>query len=118
MDTMTVTFALILLAVGVLLIIEVRPYYSRQNYSGKTSDEEFDRVAHREQLKELHRMRRQRDRIWFRMDNLYDEFVKKTSIENPKTEAPPHTSDGQGDNWNNINLAYLKEKYESFLSKD
>ena len=123
MDTLTVTFVIILLAVGVLLIIEVSPYFSRRNYSGNNSDEEMDQVAQREQLKERHRMRRQRDRVWFRIDDLHAEFVKKASVEKPKIElqgtvSTPLVSDSEGDNWNDVTLTYLKEKYESFLQKD
>jgi hypothetical protein len=123
MDTLTLTFVLILLAVGVLLVIEVSPHYSRRDYSRKIRDAESDRDAQREQLRELHRMRRQRDRIWFRMDDLYAEFAQKASIEKPTLEfqsmaSPPHVSDSGADNWNDVTHTYLKEKYESFLKKD
>ncbi|HEX8141255.1 MAG TPA: hypothetical protein VF553_01580 [Pyrinomonadaceae bacterium] len=126
MDTMTFTFVLILLAVGILLVAQVSPYYSRKDYSHHESpEEEWEATAHHEELKEMHRMRRQRDRVWFRMDGLHAEFVKRTSVEEQalkqrRTQPPSQAGDSQAgaDNWNDITLTYIKEQYESFLKKD
>jgi hypothetical protein len=123
-DTLTFTFVLILLAVGILLVVQVSPYYSRRDYSRESTDEEGGpKDAHHEKLKEQHRMRRQRDRVWFRMDKLHDEFVKRSSVEKPTlkqlgAESSSRASDGEADSWNDVTLAYIKEKYESFLKSD
>lgn len=120
MDKWSFLFVLILCGIAFLLILEVRPYEWR-----KSTPEDLDREAHRAQLKEVHRMRRQRDRVWFKIDNLYAEFVTKTSseklaLEDKRTDASAPASDGAAaaDNWNDVTLAYIKEKYESFLNKD
>lgn len=119
MDTSSLIFVLILFAVAFLLIREVRPYEWRPR-----DEETPEREAQRAQLKEVHRMRRQRDRVWFKIDNLYAEFINKTSNEKPAlvekvTESAAQASNGQAaaDNWNDVTLAYIKEKYESFLRK-
>jgi hypothetical protein len=123
MDALTTIFALILLVASVLLVIEVRPFYSRKKFSEQNPEEESDRVAQREALKEFHRLRRQRDKVWFRVDKLHDEFVQRTSseqptIEPPQSDSPPQASDNKRDNWQDVTLAYVKEKYGAFLKKD
>jgi hypothetical protein len=120
MDTMTFTFVLILLAVGILLIAEVRPFYSRKNYTRESQEDEGEREEHHAKLRELNRMRRQRDRVWFRMDKLHDEFVKRSAVDEPLmrqegAESSAHSSAVEADGWNDVTLAYIKEKYESFL---
>jgi hypothetical protein len=105
MDSLTITFALILLVASVVLVIEVKPYFSRQNHSHRNPDEDSERAAQREALKEWHRLRRQRDRVWLKVDELHDEFVQKTSDERPtiapsKPDSPPRVSDIKGDTWN------------------
>jgi hypothetical protein len=120
MDKWSLLFVLILFGIAFLLILEVRPYEWR-----KSEPEDLDREAQRAQLKEVHRMRRQRDRVWFKIDNLYAEFVTKTSseklaLEDKRTDPSAHAGDGAAaaDNWNDVTLTYIKEKYESFLKKD
>lgn len=120
MDTMTFTFVLILLAIGILLVAEVSPFYSRKDYSGESTDDEHGADEHHAKLRELNRMRRQRDRVWFRVDKLHDEFVKRSAIAKPAleqkgTESTPRSSAVPADGWNDVTLAYIKEKYESFL---
>ncbi|HEX8772796.1 MAG TPA: hypothetical protein VF735_04265 [Pyrinomonadaceae bacterium] len=120
MDTMTFAFVLILLAVGVLLIAEVGPFYSRKDYSRESPEDEGGREEHHAKLRELNRMRRQRDRVWFRMDKLHDEFVKRSAVDKQvmrqeRTEASSQSSGVEADGWNDVTLAYIKEKYESFL---
>jgi hypothetical protein len=120
MDTSSLIFVSILFGVAFLLIREVRPYEWR-----KSTEENPEREAQRAQLKEVHRMRRQRDRVWFKIDDLYTEFVNKTSGEQPAlieqgtpSRAQPGNAAGPvADNWNDVTLSYLKEKYESFLRK-
>ena len=122
MDKSSLIFVLILFVVAFLLIREVRPYEWRP----RSNDEDPEREAQRAQLKEFHRMRRQRDRVWFKIDNLYAEFVNKTSVERPailekRTQAGSQAGKVEAaaaaDNWNDVTLSYIKEKYESFLSK-
>jgi len=98
--------------------MEVSPYQWR-----KRTSENPDREAQRAQLREAHRIRRQRDRVWFKVDNLYAEFVNKTSIETlaleeQRTDSNAQASGSAADNWNDVTLNYIKEKYESFLKKD
>ena len=121
MDTLTFTFVLILLAVGILLVAQVSPFYSRKDYSRESTDEEGGADEHHAKLRELNRMRRQRDRVWFRMDKLHDEFVKKAAIDKPtikQPEASAQASAVETDSWNDVTLAYIKEKYESFLKNE
>jgi len=120
MDALTITLVFILIAVGVFLITQVRPHISRE-----VSNEDLDRIARNEELKTLHRMRRQRDRVWFKIDNLYAEFEKRTISEEPtlkdrRPESSPQANDREEDvdNWNDITLAYIKGKYELFLKKN
>lgn len=121
MDAMTFTFVLILLAVGILLIAEVSPFYSRRDYSrASPEDEERGPEEHHAKLRELNRMRRQRDRVWFRLDKLHDEFVERSAIDKPAlkqkgAESSSQSSNAPADGWNDVTLAYIKEKYESFL---
>jgi len=122
MDKWSALFVLILFGIAFLLILEVRPYEWRKS----SEPEDLDREAQRAQLKEVHRMRRQRDRVWFKIDSVYAEFVNKTSserltLEDKRTDAPAQASGGSAaaaDNWNDVTLTYIKEKYESFLKKD
>ncbi len=101
----------------VLLIIAAHPSVHRRG-----PDEEWERVARNAELKKLHRLRRQRDKIWFRIDSLHDEFLKRSSNEEPtkylKSSSPSQASADDVDNWNDITLSYIKEKYEHFLKKD
>ena len=122
MDKSSLIFVLILFAVAFLLIREVRPYEWRP----RNDNEDPEREAQRAQLKEFHRMRRQRDRVWFKIDNLYAEFVNKTSVERPALLEKGTQSGAQAgkveaaaaaDNWNDVTLSYIKEKYESFLRR-
>jgi len=120
MDMMTFTFVLILLAVGILLIVEVSPFYTRKDYSRESHEDERGPDEHHVKLREVNRMRRQRDRVWFRMDKLHDEFVKRSSIDKPAlkpmgAESSTQSSAVEADSWNDVTLAYIKEKYESFL---
>ncbi|HVG34026.1 MAG TPA: hypothetical protein VM911_13135 [Pyrinomonadaceae bacterium] len=121
MDKWSILFVLILCGIAFLLIMEVSPYEWR-----KSASENPDREAQRAQLREAHRIRRQRDRVWFRVDNLYAEFVNKTSserlaLEEQRTDSYTQANGGAAaaaDNWNDVTLTYIKEKYESFLNKD
>jgi hypothetical protein len=120
MDKWSILFVLILCGIAFLLIMEVSPYEWR-----KSQSENPDREAQRAQLREAHRIRRQRDRVWFKVDNLYAEFVNKTSSEKlmlgeQRTGSNARASGGAAaaDNWNDVTLTYIKEKYESFLKKD
>lgn len=120
MDKWSILFVLILFGIAFLLIMEVRPYEWR-----KSTPEDLNREAQRAQLKEVHRMRRQRDRVWFKIDSVYAEFANKTaserlSLEEKRTDPSAHASGGAAaaDSWNDVTLAYIKEKYESFLKKD
>jgi hypothetical protein len=122
MDKWSALFVLILLGIAFLLIQEVRPYEWRKS----REPEDPDREAQRAQLKEVHRMRRQRDRVWFKIDSVYAEFVNKTSserlaLEEKRTDSHAQASSSgaaAADNWNDVTLTYIKEKYESFLKKD
>jgi hypothetical protein len=123
MDTLTFTFVLILLAVGILLVAQVSPFYPRKDYSRESTDEESGADEHHAKLRELNRMRRQRDRVWFRMDRLHDEFVKRSAVDKPtikqtEAESPTQVSVVEADSWNDVTLAYIKEKYESFLKNE
>lgn len=109
---------LIVMVIAALFIIAAYPTHHR----GGSPEEHWERIARNEQLKQVHRLRRQRDKVWFRIDSLHDEFVKRTSIEkqtkylNPGSPTPASVDDT--DIWNNITLSYIKEKYEHFLKKD
>jgi len=103
MDTLTIIFLTILLVASVVLIVEARPFYSRKHYLHQNPDEEPDRVARREALREFHRLRREREKIWFSMDKMHDQFVQNTSskkpaIELPQSDSPPQVSDSKRDN--------------------
>jgi hypothetical protein len=123
MDTLTIIFVLIIFVASVVLIVEARPYYSRKHYLHQNPDDEPDRIARREALREFHRLRREREKVWFSVDKLHDEFVQKTSSEKPaiepsQSDSPPQVSDSHGDNWNDATLGNVKEKYQAFLKKD
>jgi hypothetical protein len=119
MDTWTIFMVLLFVVVGLLFIIAAYPSVHR----GGSPDEEWERIARNQELKQMHRLRRQRDKVWFRIDSLHDEFVKRSSIEEHKKYLKPVSPSQAGsaddaDNWNSITLSYLKEKYEHFLKKD
>lgn len=121
MDNWSILFVLILFGIGFLLIMEVRPYEPRK----REPAEDPYREAQRARLKDVHRMRRQRDRVRFKIDNLHAEFVNKTSVERLALEdkgkaSPAQAGNGAAtpDNWNDVTLTHIRDKYESFLKKD
>lgn len=103
MDTLTIIFLTILFVASVLLIVEARPYYSRKHYLHRDPDEEPDRVARREALREFHRLRREQEKVWVSVDKLHDQLVQNSSnekpaIELPQSDSPPKVSDSKRDN--------------------
>jgi hypothetical protein len=102
MDTLTIIFLTILFVASVILIVEARPFYSRKHYLHQNPDEEPDRIARREALREFHRLRRERERVWFSMDKMHDQLVQSTSSEKPaieptQSDSPPQMSDSKRD---------------------
>ena len=117
-DMWTIFMVLIFLVIGLLFIIAAYPSV----HSRVLPDEEWERVARNQELKKIHRLRRQRDKVWFKIDSLHEEFVKRSSIEEPgkylKLGSPSQSSPDDADNWNGITLSYIQEKYERFLKRD
>lgn len=102
MDTLTIIFLTILIIASIVVIVETRSYYSRKHFLHQNPDAEPDRIARREALREFHRLRREREKIWFSMDKMHDQLVQNTSSERPAIEptqsaASPKVSDSQRD---------------------
>jgi len=69
-------------------------------------------------------MRRKRERVWFRVDRMYEEFTKRVSAvdtQRPKALKPAprkvkaKKSTSESSVWSDVSLTDIKEKYETFM---
>lgn len=117
MEIWTILFIALLLILGLVLIAVVR-----SGYIGQVRPEDEHRTIHQQLLKAQRQMERRRGRIWWKMDELYAEFVEKAAIEE-RTErllpvrVMPQASEGEvmtgGEK--DFALTDLQRAYEMFL---
>ena len=108
-------FALILLSVGIALILRIRRLY-------ETRDDDV-RADGREHLREFYRMRRQRDRVWLRIDEMYAQFTKSSSTQKqlPGVAGEPESQVGKSrmgeQSCAGLTKSDIEEKFRLFMKK-
>lgn len=90
MDLLVIIFALLLLAMGLLLILHVK---------GELLREPPAQIAREQQWAayEARRMRVRRDRVWSRVEMLYSEFAEREAAFAAARAQPPAPRPEQGD---------------------
>jgi hypothetical protein len=118
-DTGTLLFSLFLILVGLKLVSFVRSGLARGEQDGVDEHDLRQQTA-----RTLRQMERQRGRIWWKMDEVYAEFVRKSAIETRPTRLLPEkaitqenelTLSGEDEEFA---LTELQTAYEVFLGKD
>ncbi|HEX8922994.1 MAG TPA: hypothetical protein VF766_16080 [Pyrinomonadaceae bacterium] len=119
-DSGSVLFGIFLLLVGLALVAFVRSELVHRQRPGGANQ-----AIRQQAARALRQMERQRGRVWWKMDEAYAEFVKKSAIESspakllPERVTPPSntgelTIPGEED----FALTELQTAYEVFLRKD
>ncbi len=122
MEIGVLVFSLCLLLAGIILIFR---------YLAEPADTEEQklerplkdyRAAHQRELREGHRMRRQRTLVWWRVENLYSEFMQRTELKDFKDEKADSsaallagTARQENDPCEALTTSEVSEAFETFL---
>jgi hypothetical protein len=117
-DTGTLLFSLLLILVGLKLVSFVRSGLARGERDGVD-----DHDLRQQTARAVRQMERQRGRIWWKMDEVNAEFVKKSAIESRPTRMLPEKAIAQENKLTatgeeEFALTELQTAYEVFLRKD
>jgi hypothetical protein len=83
MDPLVVIFAASLVVAGIVLIAVVRSGFSRE------VEPERGRSTHQQAVKAQRQMERRRGRVWWKMEDLYAEFVERDAVRGSSGLPPP-----------------------------
>jgi hypothetical protein len=117
-DTWTLLFSLFLIVVGLGLVSFVRSEFVHKERPGNEGQ-----TIRQQTARALRQMEWRRGRIWWKMDEAYAEFVKKSAIESRPARLLPEkvtpqvnqlTATGEEE----FALTELQTAYEVFLGKD
>ena len=119
MDTGAIVFSIILLLAGAFLVYS---YYSAQ--TDDAPPENPKRAEHYSKLREANRVKRQRRKVWWKVESLHQELMERTAgeadvgqAETPSVSAPLILDQRQEDACDLLNASLVSEAFEDFLRR-